>query len=140
VDETSLARIRQLATLVRLFGSSPPAGALRLFGVICPQILWNICIGHAENKKKAAVALPALTKQLAKMDAENFSVVESLMHFSLMAIWSICYGIIENKKQVVESDGANLICKLLMKPEANFDIRYAASGAIWHISEFTVRD
>jgi hypothetical protein len=102
--------------------------------------LWNLCIGHADNKKRAAAALPALTKQLGTLHEQPFStLVENLKEFSLMAIWSICYGIIENKKQVVESDGANLICMLLMKPEANFEIRYAASGAIWHISELPVR-
>jgi len=52
-----------------------------------------------------------------------------------MALWGACYGIPENKEATLAHGGVVELARLLNHPNAPLRCKYAASGAIWHVSE-----
>jgi hypothetical protein len=110
---------------------------MRLYSCL---ILWSLCMGHVENKKRCAPAIKYVVPQLETLRTDTdelFDARKTLYKYTAMLIWSVSYGIPDNKHAVVDAGGVELLALLLKHHLADFSLRHSAAGALWHLCELS---
>eukprot|EP00897_Mesotaenium_endlicherianum_P006857 jgi/Mesen1/619/ME000108S10776 len=99
------------------------------------SILWSLACGHPPNKLRIVeqgaldLLLRLLQPPLRPGPGHGPGVCAK---YACLGVWSVCYSVPANQALAVEKGAVPLLMPLLAHSASS--IRYAAAGAIWHIS------